>query len=281
MRGIKYSTHRRRTIAAGSYQLKLGERTYIMGILNITPDSFSDGGDYIDIDTAVRHAMEMVSDGADIIDIGGESTRPGSTEVTAEEELKRIIPVIETLSKKINVPLSVDTYKAEVAEAAVKAGVSIINDVWGLQRDPHMASTIARLKVPVVAMHNQIGTEYKEDIMKVICSFLQDSVNIGIKAGISHENIILDPGIGFGKTAEQNLEVMARLGEMNDLGYPILLGTSRKSMIGKVLNVVPKERVEGTMATTIMGIIQGVDIVRVHDIKENYRAAKMTDAIVR
>ncbi|MFZ5353435.1 MAG: dihydropteroate synthase [Bacillota bacterium] len=252
-----------------------------MGILNVTPDSFSDGGDFFSIDSAVKHAKLMAAEGADIIDIGGESTRPGHQEVSAEEELKRVIPVLERLSIEIDIPISVDTYKAAVAEKAILAGAAMINDVWGLQRDRDMASVIAKYKVPVVIMHNQNGTEYKNDIMAEICSFLQRSIEIGLKAGIESEKIIIDPGIGFGKTPEQNIEVMSRLGELNDLGYPILLGTSRKSMLGKLLNLVPKERVEGTLATTVMGIIQGVDIIRVHDIMENYRAVKVTDAIVR
>lgn len=281
MRSIKFRTHRKHILKCGKYELPLGERTFIMGILNITPDSFSDGGDFIDIETAVNHAKAMVSEGADIIDIGGESTRPGFTEVSEEEELRRVLPVLERLVKEIDVPISVDTYKASVAEKALKTGAHIINDVWGMQKDPNMASIIAQYNVPIIAMHNQIGTEYANDIMEEICRFLKESIKIGIAAGIKPENILLDPGIGFGKTADQNIEVLQRLGELNDLGYPILLGTSRKSMIGKILGVIPKERMEGTVATTVMGIIQGVDIVRVHDVRENMRAAKMTDAIVR
>ncbi len=281
MRNISYRFHRKVDIKAGKYELNLGTRTYIMGILNVTPDSFSDGGDFTSIDIAVKHANEMVLEGADIIDIGGESTRPGAAEVGAEEELERVLPVVEKLVKEIDVPISVDTYKAAVAEAVLKAGAHIINDVWGLQRDSDIAAVIAKYNLPVIMMHNQNGTDYDKDIMEEMCNFFRKSIEIALHAGIKKENIILDPGIGFGKTPDQNMVVMARLGELNDLGYPILLGTSKKSMIGKILDLPPKERVEGTVATTVMGIMQGIDIVRVHDIKENLRSAKVTDAIVR
>lgn len=281
MRNIMHTIHRKSPIYAGKYRFDIGQRTYIMGILNVTPDSFSDGGDFVDIDKAVAHAREMVQEGADIIDIGGESTRPGSREVTAEEELARVIPVIERLSKEVGIPISIDTYKASVADAAIKAGAVMINDVWGMQKDLQMASVASKHGVPVVMMHNQIGTEYSGDIMSEIAAFLRKSIELGLQAGIKPENMILDPGIGFGKTAEQNIEVMSRMGELNDLGCSILLGTSRKSFIGKILDLVPKERVEGTVATTVMGILQGADFVRVHDIKENLRAAKVTDAVVR
>ena len=281
MRNIHFKGHRKINLRCGEYNLNLGEKTYIMGILNVTPDSFSDGGEYIDIESAIEHAKNMVAEGADIIDIGGESTRPGAMEVEAKEEIKRVLPVVERLVKELSVPISVDTYKAEVAERVLKAGAHIINDVWGLQKDPNMADVIAKYDVPVVIMHNQNGTEYKGDIMDEICLFLNKSVDIALKAGVKPRNIILDPGIGFGKTPEQNMNIMSRLGELNDIGFPILLGTSRKSMIGKILNLEAKERVEGTLATTVMGIIQGVDIIRVHDIKENLRTAKVTDAIVR
>ena len=281
MRNISLNLHRTRVISCGKHELRLGERTYIMGILNVTPDSFSDGGDYVDVEKAVAHAREMVEQGADIIDIGGESTRPGAAEVSEEAELARIIPVIERLSKSVDVLISVDTYKASVADKAIKAGAHIINDVWGMQRDEGMAGVVARNEVPVIMMHNQKGTEYQGDIMEEICRFLKKSVDIGLKAGIRPDYMIIDPGIGFGKNPEQNMVVLSRLGELNDLGYPILLGTSRKSMLGKLLNLTPKERTEGTVATTVMGIVQGVDIVRVHDVRENYRAARVTDAIVR
>lgn len=281
MRNINYKFHRKTDIKCGKYELNIGTRTYIMGILNVTPDSFSDGGDYTQIDEAIRHAKDMVDQGADIIDIGGESTRPGSIEVDAAEELRRVLPIVKRLAKEIDVPISVDTYKAEVAERVLEAGAHIINDVWGLQRDPDIASVVAKYDAVVVAMHNQNGNEYKKDIIEEICDFFKRSIDIALKAGVKKENIILDPGIGFGKTPEQNMVVMSRLCELNDLGYPVLLGTSRKSMIGKILDLPPKERVEGTLATTVMGIIQGIDIVRVHDIKENVRTAKVTDAILR
>lgn len=281
MRNILLNIHRKWPIQAGKYTINIGEKTYIMGILNVTPDSFSDGGDFVDIETAIAHARQMIEEGADIIDIGGESTRPGFAEVTEEMELQRVIPVIQRLSKEINVPISIDTYKANVAEKATQAGASIVNDVWGMQKDPRMAEVVAQYNVPIIMMHNQNGTEYSIDIMEAMCEFFKKSIDMGIKAGIKRENMIVDPGIGFGKTAEQNVEVMARMGELNDLGCPILLGTSRKSFIGKILDLVPKERLEGTVATTVMGIIQGADIVRVHDVKENARAAKVADAIVR
>lgn len=281
MRNVKLNLHRRIDLKCGRYELPLGKRTYIMGILNVTPDSFSDGGKFLDLDKAVEHAKRMVAEGADIIDVGGESTRPGSQEISAEEELRRIMPVLERLVKELDVPISIDTYKAEVAEEALRLGVHMVNDVWGMQRDPKMAGVVARYGVPVVVMHNQKGTEYQGDIMEEICQYFRKSIQLGVAAGIEREKIILDPGIGFGKTPEQNMLVMARLGELNDLGHPILLGTSRKSMIGKILDLPTGERLEGTLATTVLGIIQGVDIVRVHDVKENVRVAKVTDAIVR
>lgn len=257
------------------------KKTYIMGILNVTPDSFSDGGDFKNIDKAVKHAKEMIEEGCDIVDIGGESTRPGHNYVDAKEEIKRVVPIIKRLKEEIEVPISIDTYKADVANEALKLGVEMVNDVWGLRRDKNMAKTIAKYDAYVCIMHNQDGTEYEKDIMESIKEFLEESIKIGIEAGIDKSKIVIDPGIGFGKTFEQNLEVLRRLGELRDLGYPILLGTSRKSVIGGVLNVEPKERLEGTIATTVLGVRDGVDIVRVHDVKENLKAAKMADAIYR
>lgn len=268
-------------IDCGKYTLNLGTKTYIMGILNVTPDSFSDGGKFNELENAIEHAKEMVQQGADILDIGGESTRPGHTVISVEEELSRVVPVIERLVKEVEAPISVDTYKSEVAEGALKAGAHMINDIWGLQKDENMAKVIAKYDVPVTIMHNQDGTEYKTDIMEEIFRFLKKSISIALEAGIKPENIILDPGIGFGKTPGQNMEVMNRLDELNYLGYPVLLGTSRKSMIGKILDLEPQFRVEGTVATSVIGAIKGVDIVRVHDVVENYRALKVTDAIVR
>lgn len=262
--------------------MEFGKKTYIMGILNVTPDSFSDGGDFNSNKSALEHAKRMIEEGADIIDIGGESTRPGSSKVGKDEEYKRVIPVVETLVKEIEgVYISVDTYKAAIADVALERGAKMINDVWGLQKDPEMASVIARHSVPVVMMHNQDGTDYQNDIMESIIDFFKESIRLAKEAGVENHNLILDPGIGFGKTADQNLEVIDRLEELQVLGYPVLLGTSRKSMIGKILDLPPKERVEGTIATNIIGVTKGVDIIRVHDIKENIRAVKVADAIVR
>lgn len=257
-----------------------GERTLIMGILNVTPDSFSDGGDFSDVDLAVAHAKAMIAEGADMIDLGGESSRPGHTNITAEEELRRVIPVIKRLAAETDTIISLDTIRAEVAEAAIKSGAHIINDIWGLQLDPEMAVVAAKFQVPVVIMHNQAGTEYKE-VMADMKEFFDRSIQIAHDAGLSDDLIILDPGVGFGKTPQQNIYVMGHLDEVKAFGYPVLLGTSRKSTLGKILDLPPKERMEGTLATTVLGIAQGMDIVRVHDVRENYRAAKVTDAIVR
>ena len=261
--------------------LDYGKRTYIMGILNVTPDSFSDGGDFNSVEKALKHAKEMVAEGADMVDIGGESTRPGHTYVDSEEEIRRVVPVIKALREEISVPMSIDTYKADVAEEALKLGVEMVNDVWGLRRDENMANVVAKYDAEVCIMHNQDGTEYDKDIMESIKDFLNESIKMALDAGVKKEKIVLDPGIGFGKTFEQNLEVLRRLGELRDLGYPILLGTSRKSVIGNVLHLEPKDRVEGTVATTVLGVRDGVDIVRVHDITENLRGAEMADAIYR
>lgn len=261
--------------------LTLGERTLIMGILNVTPDSFSDGGKYTELDRAVSHALEMVSDGADIIDVGGESTRPGSDEVGEREELNRVIPVIQELRKHIQCPISVDSYKAKVADEALTNGADIINDVWGLQKEPDIAKVAAEHGVPVVAMHNQIGTDYDGDILESMQRFFDKTIEIALKAGVKEDYLILDPGIGFGKTPIQNIHVMSRLDELKAMGYPILLGTSRKSMIGKILDLQSDERVEGTVATTVIGVVAGVEIVRVHDITENLRAALVADSIIR
>ena len=263
------------------YTLEFGAKTLIMGILNITPDSFSDGGDFFDLDKAVDRARTMVEEGADIIDVGGESTRPGYKMISDEEELARIVPVIKRLVKEVDAPISVDTYKAGVAQGAINAGAHIINDIWGLKKDPQIGEVAAQYQVPLIIMHNQDGTHYQGDIMVEIKKSLQESIALALKAGVRKENIIVDPGIGFGKTAEQNMVVMARLKELKELGFPVLLAASRKSMLGKILDLPPKERLEGTIATTVMGIMQGVDMVRVHDVKENWRAAKVTDAIMR
>ncbi len=260
---------------------KWGKRTYIMGILNITPDSFSDGGKYYDMDSALKHAAQMAEEGADIIDVGGEATRPGfAVPISSEEEIQRVIPVIQRLSKESTLPISVDTYKARTAVLAVKAGAHMINDIWGLKKDPEMADAAASCKVPVCIMHNRTSTEY-DNLMEDMMTELGESIERAVKAGIKDENIILDPGIGFGKTWEQNLTVMRNLDMLKKLGYPILLGASRKNFIGKTLGVEVNDRLEGTLAVTSTGILKGADIVRVHDVLQNARAAAMTDSMVR
>lgn len=264
--------------------IELGKRTLIMGILNVTPDSFSDGGRYNNLDSALEQAKKMIEDGVDIIDIGGESTRPGHTQISVEEEIGRVVPVIEMLSKELDIVISIDTYKYQVAEAALKAGAHIINDIWGLQYDNgEMAKLAADYNVPVIAMHNQNGTEYSEDIILSMRKFFERTYEISDRYGISRDNIILDPGIGisFGKGMEENIEVLARLEELRDMGR-ILLGTSKKGFIGTILGgLSTDERVEGTVATTVIGIGKGVDIVRVHNVLENKRAALVADRIYR
>lgn len=262
--------------------IELGKRTLIMGILNVTPDSFSDGGRYNNLDSALEQAKKMIENGVDIIDIGGESTRPGHIQISVEEEIGRVVPVIEMLSKELDIVISIDTYKYQVAEAALKAGAHIINDIWGLQYDNgEMAKLAADYNVPVIAMHNQNGTEYSEDIILSMRKFFERTYEISDRYGISRDNIILDPGIGFGKGMEENIEVMARLEELRDMGR-ILLGTSKKRFIGTILDgVSTDERVEGTVATTVIGIEKGVDIVRVHNVLENKRAALVADRIYR
>ena len=262
--------------------IELGKKTLIMGILNVTPDSFSDGGRYNNLDSALEQAKKMIEDGVDIIDIGGESTRLGHTQISVEEEIERVVPVIEMLSKELDVIISIDTYKYQVAEAALKAGAHIINDIWGLQYDNgEMAMLAAEYNVPVIAMHNQNGTEYSEDIILSMRKFFERTYEISDRYGISRDNIILDPGIGFGKGMEENIEVLARLEELRDMGR-ILLGTSKKRFIGTILGgLSTDERVEGTVATTVIGIEKGVDIVRVHNVLENKRAALVADRIYR
>lgn len=264
----------------GKKNFEIGKRTYIMGILNVTPDSFSDGGKFNNLELAVEHAKKMEAEGADIIDVGGESTRPSYKPLGQREELERVIPVIGTLTKYINVPISIDTYKGKVAEEAIKAGASLINDVWGFKRDPYMAEVAAHYKVSCCLMHNRNNTDYK-NLMEDILDDLTESINIALKAGVNSENIIVDPGIGFAKNYEQNLNVMNNLEQLSQLGYPVLLGTSRKSMIGNTLKLSTEERLEGTIATTVIGIMKKCDFVRVHDVKENKRASLMADAILR
>lgn len=253
---------------------------YIMGILNVTPDSFSDGGKYQTLDAALYHAQEMVRDGADILDVGGESTRPGHIQISEAEETERITPVVEALKKRFEVPVSVDTYKSGVAKAALEAGADLVNDIWGLKYDRKMAEVIAAYKVPCCLMHNRENTGYTDFIPEVL-EDLRECVRIAKNAGIGDDRILLDPGIGFGKTFEMNLEMMKHLPDLNVLGYPVLLGTSRKSMIGLALNLPANEREEGTIATTVMGVMSGCSFVRVHDVKANVRAVRMTEEILR
>ncbi|MED1947733.1 dihydropteroate synthase [Brevibacillus formosus] len=270
----------RRGLNCGQYVLPLGERTLVMGILNVTPDSFSDGGRYVDVEAALAQARAMVEAGADLIDIGGESTRPGSEAVDEATELDRVLPVIRLLSQELSVPLSIDTYKAAVAERAILEGAHIINDVWGAKRDPRMAEVAARLDVPIILMHNREDTDY-HDFFPNYIKDLRESVQIVLQAGVKQEQIILDPGIGFVKTVEQNLETMRRLDDLVGLGYPVLLATSRKRMIGHVLDLPVDERVEGTAATVALGAAKGCHMVRVHDVKEMKRVTKMMDAMLK
>lgn len=251
-----------------------------MGILNVTPDSFSDGGLYNTVEAAVQRARQMVDEGADLIDIGGESTRPGHTKISASEEISRVLPIIREVAQAVRVPLSIDTYKAETAEKAVKAGAGIINDVWGAKADPDIARVAAQYNVPIVLMHNREHTRYS-DIMADMIRELKESIEIARRAGVSDEQIILDPGIGFAKTYEQNLEVMRRLDELTALGYPVLLGTSRKSFIARTLDLPVHERVEGTGATVCLGIEKGCCMIRVHDVQPIKRMATMMDAMLR
>jgi len=265
----------------GNKEFKIGERTYIMGILNFTPDSFSDGGKFDNIDAAIEHVKEMIEAGADIIDIGGESTRPNHTAVEEAEEISRVVPIIKAIRASFDIPISIDTYKAKVAEKAIEAGANLINDVWGFKKDKEMGKVAAKYNVPCCLMHNRENEDYK-DLMEDILEDLRESIKIAKDAGVKDENIILDPGIGFAKSHEQNLETMNKLERLKELGYPVLLGTSRKRMIGFTLDLPVEERVEGTVATTVVGIMKDAcDFVRVHDVLENSRAAKMTDAIVR
>ena len=264
----------------GNKEFNIGERTYIIGILNVTPDSVSEGGKFNEIEAAVAQAKKLEEDGADIIDIGGESTRPGAEYVTEEEEIKRVVPIIKAIKEQLDVIISIDTYKSKTAEEAVKAGADIINDIWGAKYDKNIAKVAAKYNVPIILMHNRQPKPY-ENLMKDVVADLQESIDIAIEAGVKKENIILDPGIGFAKSYEENLVVMNNCEVIKGMGYPVLLGTSRKSMIGLTLNLPVNERVEGTLATTVMGIMKGLEFVRVHDVLENKRVAVMTDAILR
>ncbi|WP_106769520.1 dihydropteroate synthase [Paenibacillus faecalis] len=269
-----------RTFSCGETQLKLGNSTLIMGILNVTPDSFSDGGRYNEVGQAVKHALQMFEDGADIIDIGAESTRPGHEKVSADEELSRLIPVVEAIHREApHIPLSIDTYKAEVARQSIEAGAHIINDIWGFKEDPNMASVAAALDCPVILMHNRKNRDYNH-LIEDVKSDLMESVNIALEAGVKGSRIILDPGIGFAKDYDENMKVMMALDELVGLGYPVLLATSRKRFIRTALDLPVDDVVEGTAATVAYGIAQGCQIVRVHDVKRIKRTTRMCDAML-
>lgn len=262
----------------GQKEFDTANHTYVMGILNVTPDSFSDGGKWNHMDGALFHTEEMIEAGADIIDIGGESTRPGYSILPDEEEAERVIPVIEAVKKRFDIPVSLDTCKSAVALQGIEAGADMINDIWGLKYDADMAGVIAGAEVPCCLMHNREESVYTSFITDVIDD-LRESLSLAGEAGIAEERIILDPGIGFGKTCEQNLEMLAKLEQLHVLGHPLLLGCSRKSVIGLTLDLPVSERLEGTLATTVVGVLKGCGFVRVHDVKENLRAVKMAEAI--
>ena len=268
-----------KSVILNNIELDYKKETFVMGILNVTPDSFSDGGKFNSIDMAIQHAKEMVADGAKIIDIGGESTRPGYTRISNEEEIARVVPVIKALLKEVPAILSIDTYKSAVARAAVEAGAHMINDIWGAKADPEIAKVAAEYNVPIILMHNRKDvpyTNYFEDYM----DDFKKSLNIVKQAGVPDEHIILDPGIGFVKNLQQSIETMQRLEELVEIGYPVLLATSRKRMIGTILNLPLEERIEGTAATCAYGVMKGCHIVRVHDVKEVARTVKMIDALM-
>jgi dihydropteroate synthase len=250
-----------------------------MGVINVSPDSFSGDG-LASVAAAVAQAERFAAEGVDILDVGGESTRPNSAPITVDEELRRVIPVLERLAGKVKVPLSVDTYKLEVARRALDAGAEMLNDIWGLKQEPRLAELAAERGVPIILMSNQRDKPVRS-IVPAVLSDLKKAIDLALKAGVPWENIIIDPGIGFGKRLEQNLELVRRLDELKELGRPVLLGTSRKSMIGLVLNLPPEQRLEGTAASIAIGIAKGADLVRVHDVKEMMRVCRMSDAIVR
>ncbi len=266
--------------------MKIGNHTFdvehdcsIMGILNVTPDSFSDGGRWNNLEAARLHTADMIAQGAAIVDVGGESTRPGHVQISVQEEIDRVVPVIEMIKKNFDTPVSIDSYKSEVVEAALKAGADLVNDIWGLKYDRKVADLIAQYKVPCCLMHNRDKAEYN-NFLDDFCQDMRDSLAIAKEAGIADEQIILDPGVGFGKNYEHNLTIIHHLERLCDMGYPVLLATSRKSCIGQALDLPTDQRVEGTMVTTVMGVL-GAAFVRVHDVKENLRAIRMTQAILR
>lgn len=263
----------------GNREFELGKEVYIMGILNVTPDSFSDGGKYNQFDQALKHVEQMIKDGADIIDIGGESTRPGHTVITEEEEISRVVPVIEQIKKNFDIPVSIDTYKGTVAQASLEVGADLLNDIWGFLKDERIAELAKMYDVPVCLMHNRDNADYTDYVPDVLAD-MKRCIDIADKYQIVKEKIILDPGIGFAKTYEQNLILINHLEEFCGLGYPVLLGTSRKSVIGLTLDLPVTEREEGTIATSVIGAMKGCDFVRVHDVKANKRALDMTRAIM-
>lgn len=263
----------------GKRDFKVSGKTYVMGILNVTPDSFSDGGKWNRMDAALAHVEEMLKDGMDVLDIGGESTRPGYTLLSDEEETERVVPVIEAVKARFDVPVSLDTYKSRVAQAGIEAGADLINDIWGLKYDGQMAKVIAESALPCCLMHNRKDTDYRS-FMQDVAADLADCLHLAECAGIPQDKIILDPGVGFAKSYEQNLQVINNMEQLHVLGCPILLGTSRKSVIGLTLDLPASERLEGTLVTTVMAVMKGCMFVRVHDVKENVRAIRMAEAIL-
>ncbi len=264
----------------GNRLFDVGNDCYVMGILNVTPDSFSDGGKWNNLEAAREHTARMIEEGASIIDIGGESTRPGHVQISDQEEIDRVLPVIEMVKSSFDIPVSIDSYKSQVVEAALRAGADLVNDIWGLKYDRKVAELIARYQVPCCLMHNREKAEY-ENFVEDMCQDLRDSLAIAKSAGIPDDKIILDPGVGFGKTYEHNLTAVWHLERLVELGYPVLLATSRKGFIGRALDLPTDQRVEGTMVTTVIGVEKGASFVRVHDVKENLRAIRMTQAIMR
>lgn len=263
----------------GNREFVFGKHVYIMGILNVTPDSFSDGGKFNTMDQAMAQVEKMIAQGADLIDVGGESRRPGHQQITEEEEIERVVPVIQKIKETFDIPVSIDTYKSKVAKAALDAGADMLNDIWGFLYDEKMAELAATYDVPVCIMHNRNNTEYG-DFVRDVVEDLKKCLAVAEKHGVKKENIILDPGVGFGKTYEQNLAIINHLEALCDMGYPVLLATSRKSVIGLTLDLPVTEREEGTIATSVMGAMKGCDFVRVHDVQANARALKMTEAIL-
>ncbi len=265
----------------GNREFQVSDTVYVMGILNMTPDSFSDGGQYNDPDKALCHVEEMIKEGADLIDVGGESTKPGSDySLSAEEEIERVVPIIEKIKSRFDIPVSLDTYHSQTAQAGIAAGADLINDIWGLKFDPEMAGVIARSGVACCLVHNRKEAVYK-DFMNEIADDMSKSIHLAEQAGIANNRIILDPGVGFGKTLEQSLAVINGLEEFHMFGYPVLMGASRKSVIGNTLKLPVSDRVEGTIATSVIGVVKGCAFIRVHDVKENVRAIRMTEAILR